>query len=132
MSVRTSRDASTVGADDVELFFQGWPVRPSSEQMLAALSGADEVALAWDGDRLVGLATAITDGALFVYVPLVEVVADRRGEGIGARLVADLVARFPNRYGIDLSCDDDAVPFYEGLGFARVNAMVMRRPEALG
>lgn len=27
--------------------------------------GADDAELAWDGDRLVGFATAVTDGALF-------------------------------------------------------------------
>jgi hypothetical protein len=27
--------------------------------------------------------------------------------------------------------DDDVVPFYERLGFARVNGMVLRRPEVL-
>jgi GNAT superfamily N-acetyltransferase len=131
VSVRTVRDASTVGADDVEAFFHGWPVRPSSEQILAAIRGADEVALAWDGDRLVGFATAVTDGALFAHVLLVEVVEDRRGEGIGSRLVTALTERFDGLYGVDLCCDDDVVPFYERLGFTLVNGMVVRRPRVL-
>jgi GNAT superfamily N-acetyltransferase len=131
VTVRLSLDATDVSAVDVEAFFEGWATRPSPDRILAALRGADEVALAWDDDRLVGFATMITDGALFAYLPLVEVVADRRGEGIGSRLVNDLLERCAERYGVDLCCDDDVVPFYERLGFARVNGMVLRRPEVL-
>ena len=131
MTVRLSLDVADVRAVDVEPFFEGWATRPSPDRILAALRGADEVALAWDGDRLVGFATMLTDDALFAYLPLVEVVTDHRGEGIGSRLVNDLVERCAERYGVDLCCDDDVVAFYERLGFARVNGMVRRRPEAL-
>jgi len=131
VTVRLSLDVADVRAVDVEPFFEGWATRPSPDRILAALRGADEVALAWDGDRLVGFATMLTDDALFAYLPLVEVVTDHRGEGIGSRLVNDLVERCAERYGVDLCCDDDVVAFYERLGFARVNGMVRRRPEAL-
>jgi ribosomal protein S18 acetylase RimI-like enzyme len=117
-----------VTSDDLRPFFEGWATRPRPDRIIAALRGADEVAFAWDGDRLVGLATAISDGALFAYLPLLEVLPDRRDEGIGTRLVRDLVGRFADRYGVDLCCDDDVVGFYERLGFARVNGMVLRRP----
>lgn len=131
MSVRVTTSPAELTVAHLDGFFERWPTTPSPDRVLAALRGADAVTLAWDGDRLVGFATAITDGALSVAIPLVEVVADRRREGIGSRLVADLVERFDDRYGIDLCCDDDVVPFYEGLGFSRVNGMVMRRPGVL-
>ena len=98
---------------------------------LAAIRGADAAALAWDGDRLVGLATAISDGAMFAYVPLAEVLADRRGEGIGTALIRDIRDRHRDLDGFDLCCDDDVVSFYERLGFVRVNGMITRRPQAL-
>lgn len=131
MSVRITPEVAGLTGADVEPFFEGWPQPPSTGRMLEALHGAAHVALAWEGDRLVGFATALTDGALFASVPLVEVVADRRGEGIGSSLIRSLLDRFPDLYGVDLCCDDDVVPFYERLGFTRVNGMVVRRPEAL-
>jgi GNAT superfamily N-acetyltransferase len=131
LSVRLTRSPAELTVAHLDGFFEGWPTTPSPDRVLAAVRGADVVALAWDGDRLLGFATAITDGALSVFIPLVEVVPDRRGEGVGSRLVADLVERFDDRYGIDLCCDDDVVSFYEGLGFSRINGMVMRRPGVL-
>ena len=70
---------------------------PSAGRILEALHGAEHVALAWEGDRLVGFATALTDGALFASVPLVEVVADRRGEGIGSGLIRSLLDRLSDK-----------------------------------
>lgn len=131
MSVRLTRNPAELTVAHMDGFFEGWPTTPSPDRVLAAPRGADAVTLAWDGDRPVGFATAIMDGALSVTIPLVEVVADRRREGIGTRLVSGLVERFDDRCGIDLCCDDDVVPFYESLGFRPVNGMVMRRPGAL-
>ena len=131
MTVRYTRDPAELDPSDVSPFFEGWSPKPSEGRILAALTGADTVALAWEGDRLVGFATAITDGAMFAYLPLVEVVADRRGVGIGSALIRDLHERHRDLYGLDLCCDDDVVPFYERLGLTRVNGMIVRRPEAL-
>jgi hypothetical protein len=37
-----------------------------------------------------------------------------------------MVTRLRELYAIDLVCDDNVVPFYERLGFGRVNGMVRR------
>ena len=131
MTIRFAEDPAEVRPEHLESFFEGWPSRPAPERSLAAIAGADAVVLAWDGERLVGFATALTDGAMFASMPLVEVVADRRGRGIGAELVRRLQERFAGLYGFDLCCDDDVVPFYERLGLGRVNGMITRNPAAL-
>lgn len=131
MSLSITSDVDVLTEKDVISFFASRPQPPSAGRILAAIRGASEVSLAWEGERLIGFATAVSDGALFAYVPMVEVVSDRRGEGIGTALVRFLVGRFEDLYGVDLCCDDDVVPFYERLGFSRVNGMVLRRPEAL-
>jgi GNAT superfamily N-acetyltransferase len=119
-------DASALRSDDLAPFFDGWPTPPSPDRRLAALRGADHVVLAYEGDRLVGFATALTDGALTAHVALLEVVPDRRRRGIGTGLVRALEARLGVLYGVDLCCDEEVVPFYEGLGFSRVAGMVRR------
>lgn len=50
-------------------FFEGRPEPPSPETHLRLLAGSDEMTLAFDGPRVVGFVTAITDGVLSAYVP---------------------------------------------------------------
>ncbi len=94
--------------------------------------------LAKDADRVVGFVTALTDGVLMAYLPLLEVLPEYQGRGIGTELVRRVLGELDRHhrelsgdpdggmYGIDLCCDDDVVPFYRRLGFQRVNGMVLR------
>ena len=75
---------------------------------------------------MVGIAQAISDGVLTAFIPMLEVQASHRGRGIGSALIRHLLAQLGHLYAVDLSCDDDLVPFYERLGFRRANAMVLR------
>lgn len=124
-------DASGVERQDLAPFFEGWPTPPSLDRRLAAVRGADHVAIAFDGDRLVGFATALSDGALMAYLSLLEVIASHRRRGIGTGLVRALEREIGDLYGLDLCCDEEVVPFYERQGFSRVAGMVRRSPQAL-
>lgn len=110
---------STEGVTPEQLagFFVGWPSPPSPEQHLAILRGSDHVVLAWDGDRVVGFVTAITDGAISAYVPLLEVLPDHQGRGIGTELMRRVLAHLDGLYMVDLCCDADLEPYYARLGF---------------
>ena len=132
--VRYTVDEAVVAAlrpHDLAPFFDGWPTPPSPERRLAALTGATRVALAYDGDRLVGFATLLSDGALMSSLSLLEVIAPWRGRGVGAELVRTIMEAGGNRYGVDVVCDDDVAGFYERLGFQHVQGMVLRRPASL-
>jgi GNAT superfamily N-acetyltransferase len=124
-------DASGVERQDLAPFFEGWPTPPSLDRRLAAVRGADHVAIAFDGDRLVGFATALSDGALMACLSLLEVIASHRRRGIGTGLVRALEREIGDLYGLDLCCDEEVVPFYERQGFSRVEGMVRRSPQAL-
>lgn len=69
---------------------------------------------------------AISDGVLSAYIPLLEVLPDYRGRGIGTRIVTMMLDSL-DLYMVDLVCDDDLVPFYERLGLHRSSAMIRRR-----
>jgi GNAT superfamily N-acetyltransferase len=124
-------DASGIEREDLAPFFEGWPTPPSLDRRLAAVRGADHVAIAFDGDRLVGFATALSDGALMAYLSLLEVIASHRRRGVGTGLVRALEREIGDLYGLDLCCDEELVPFYERQGFSRVAGMVRRSPQAL-
>ena len=109
-------------------FFEGWPSPPDPERHLAHLRGAEAVVLAVDpasGD-VVGFITAIGDGGLVAFIPLLEVLPAWRGQGIGRELVRRILARLADRYAIDLVCDEDLAPFYERLGGTTGRAMMWR------
>ncbi len=54
------------------------------------LRGSFCVCAAWNGDELVGMGRAISDGASDAYIQDVVVRSGWRGQGIGARIVAFL------------------------------------------
>jgi GNAT superfamily N-acetyltransferase len=115
-------------------FFEGWPSPPSPELHLAHLRGAEVAIVAVDAasGQVVGFISAIGDGLLVAFIPLLEVLSAYRGRGIGAELVARLLHRLEGRYSIDLACDADLVPFYERLGGTRGTAVLWRNRAALG
>jgi GNAT superfamily N-acetyltransferase len=114
-------------------FFEGWPTPPSPERHLAHLRGAEVSIVAVDpaDGMVVGFVTAIGDGTLTAFVPLLEVLPAYRGRGIGRELVRRVLARLADRYSIDLVCDPGLVPFYERLGGTVGTAIHWRNGRAL-
>lgn len=122
------QDASTIAQlTGVGGFFEGWPNPPSDPVFIRLLEGSSEVVLACDDTTLVGFITAVSDGILAAYIPLLEVRASHRGQGIGTELVRRMLSKLDGLYMIDVACDDDVVPFYERLGFRQSGASMIRR-----
>ncbi len=125
-------DVAGVEPRHLEGFFVGWPTPPSPERHLELLRGSSHVVLAKEGERVIGFVTAISDGVVSAYIPLLEVLPEHRGRGIGAELVRRLLDRLGDLYMVDLCCDEDVVGFYERLGLARWDAgMGLRNRGAL-
>jgi ribosomal protein S18 acetylase RimI-like enzyme len=106
-----------VEPEHLEGFFVGWPSLPTPERHLEILRGSSAVVLAREGERVVGFVTAISDGVLSAYIPLLEVLPDCQGRGIGSELIRRLLAKLGDLYMIDLQCDEELDPFYSRLGF---------------
>ena len=120
-----------ITADKLEGFFVGWPNPPSAETHLKILEQSYYVILAvdTDADRVIGFVNAISDGLLSAYLPLLEVLPEYQGQGIGQELMRRVLARFEDMYMVDLLCDRDLQPFYEKLGMKPVSAMMVRNFE---
>lgn len=109
-------------------FFIGWPNPPSPERHLAVLRGSSHVVLAIDdaGDRVVGFINAVSDGVLSAYIPLLEVLPEYQGRGIGAELIRRMLDLLRDFYMIDLLCDPELQPYYERFGMRRATGMLLR------
>ena len=109
-------------------FFVGWPQPPSPETHYRLLEGSQHVVLARDTEpeQVVGFVTAISDGVLCAYIPLLEVLPAYQGRGIGSALVRRLLAQLEGLYMIDLLCDAEVQPFYERLGLRPATGMMRR------
>ncbi|MBA2463256.1 MAG: GNAT family N-acetyltransferase [Actinobacteria bacterium] len=126
-------DASGLRPMQLEGFFVDWPSPPSPERHLEVLRGSDHVVLALESGsrRVLGFATAVTDGVLAAYIPLLEVLPDRQGQGIGTELVRRLLEELRGFYMVDLICDEELEAFYRRFGMIPVRGMVLRDPDAL-
>ncbi len=70
----------------------GWDVRAADPEGVAtAIRESSEMAAAWDGDRLVGMARSLSDGALNAMIVMVIVRPAWQGLGIGERLMHALM-----------------------------------------
>ncbi len=120
--------AETLTAQQLSGFFVGWPNPPTPETHLRLLEGSDEVVIAQDDatGQVVGFITAITDGVLSAYIPLLEVLSVYQGQGIGSELVRRMLAKLADLYMVDLLCDSNMQPFYERLGMRPTTGMVRR------
>ena len=97
------------------------------------MRGSYAVQLALDGETVVGFVTAISDGVVCAFLPLLEVLPNYRSQGIGQELVRRILAQLDGFYMVDLSCDASLEPFYDAFGFHVLDrAMGVRRHEALG
>lgn len=121
-------DLEDISPDHLEGFFVGWPSHPDEATHLRLLDNSYAIALAVDTDSgdVVGFANAISDGVLSAYIPLLEVLPDWQGRGIGSRLIEVLVDQLDDLYMIDLCCDPELEAFYNPLGFQRAVGMLKR------
>jgi ribosomal protein S18 acetylase RimI-like enzyme len=112
----------------LEGFFVDWPNPPAPEIHLRLLAGSQHVLLARDesSGQVVGFITAISDGVLTAFIPLLEVLPAYQGRGIGQELTRRMLERLRHLYAIDLLCDDDLQPFYARLGMRPASGMMLR------
>jgi len=124
-------DLAGVEPGQLQGFFVGWPKPPSPETHLEILSGSDAFVLALDETtgHAVGFITAITDGVVSAYIPLLEVLPAYQKRGIGRELVHRMFARLKDFYMIDLLCDPELQPYYASFGMKPVAGMMIRNYE---
>ncbi len=124
--IHYATDPSPLTPGQLEGFFVDWPNSPRPETLLRLLHGSHRAVFAQDGEQVVGFVTAISDGVLSAYIPLLEVLPAYQGCGIGSELLRRLLDELETLYMVDVMCDDPLVPFYERFGLKRAGGLVRR------
>ncbi|MDO9391921.1 MAG: GNAT family N-acetyltransferase [bacterium] len=109
-------------------FFEGWPKKLSPRTHLLLLKNSDHVVLAVETrtNKVTGFITAISDGVLCAYIPLLEVLPEYRNQDIGSELVKRMLKRLKGLYMVDLLCDKKVQPFYLRHGMSKATGMMIR------
>lgn len=124
--IRYSDLLDGIKPENLEGFFEGWANSPSPETHMKLLEGSTHIILAKEGERVVGFITAITDGVLSAYIPLLEVLPEYRSQGIGKELVRLMLLKLEDYYMVDLTCDPALRSFYLEQGMSALTAMAKR------
>jgi GNAT superfamily N-acetyltransferase len=105
-------------------WWPGWALDGISRAVTASIAVG-----AWDGDRLVGFARALSDAEHRAYIEDVVTDPDYRGRQIGERLVARIVEALGPVHIVSLFCEPERVAFYSRNGFRPSKTQVMMHRE---
>ena len=97
----------------------GWSSAEKPNELHQALLGSHSLVTAWEGDWLVGLANALSDGHLVVYYSHLLVHPEFQGRGIGTRLMRLLMAHYQGFHQHVVIADGRAIEFFRKCGFRR-------------
>ncbi len=101
-----------------ELFLSvGWSSGNYPEQLQIAMRNSDKVFSAWDGDKLVGLINALSDGIMTVYFHYLLVRPEYQSKGIGRQLILSILEKYKEYARKVLIAYDKEVAFYKRCGF---------------
>jgi predicted GNAT family N-acyltransferase len=119
----TSRDLTPDDAPALTALYDdyAWWTDRDIDSVRSALSKTEVAVGIDDGKDLVAAARVLTDFAYYATVFDVIVAVDRRGEGFGEFLMAEIVEHpvLQSVDGLSLLCRRGLVPFYESVGFER-------------
>ncbi len=101
-----------------------WSAGDKPKELEQALKQVSTLVTAWDGNQLVGLGSALTDGCLVVYYPHLLVHPDYQGRGIGKTIMQHMQKYYEGFHQQILVAQIDAVSFYEKCGFQRAEMTI--------
>jgi ribosomal protein S18 acetylase RimI-like enzyme len=129
MAIRYQETCEGVGAEDLVGFFTHWHQPRTPTEHLALLQGSTHVVLAIDerSGHVVGFVTALSDGIQAAFIPLLEVLPEYQGRGVGGELMRRVLGRLTDLPAVDLTCRPEMQTFYARFGMRPSVGAVLRR-----
>jgi GNAT superfamily N-acetyltransferase len=88
------------------------------------------IAIDQTNNMVVGFVNSISDGILTAYIPLLEVLPEYQGKGIGTELMKLILAELKNFYMIDICHDKELTPYYSRFDAQTSYSSVFRNYDA--
>lgn len=123
MNITLSESKNIDSGKILDLYRQlNWSSAEKPEKLINALQNSHSLVSAWDGDQLVGLGNALSDGFLVAYYAHLLVSPAYQGQGIGRMIVDKLQEKYGNFHQQVLVADGRAIDFYEKCGFEKAGS----------
>jgi len=88
----------------------------SPEQLRESFASSYTFSIAYDGQKIIGTARALSDGVCNAYIVDVWTYSPYRRQGIARQMLENMMTKMKGQH-VYLFTDEDALPFYKGLGF---------------
>lgn len=95
-----------------------WSSGNYPDKLQIAMQNSDRVLSAWEGNKLVGLMNAISDGIMTAYFQYLLVHPDYQSLGIGKALVTTMLEFYEDCARKVLIAYDTEIDFYKSCGFS--------------
>ncbi len=117
----TISDTRSVPQEDILALYKAnrWSAAEKPGELYRGLMNSHSLFTARDGEKLVGLGNAISDGFLVVYYPHLLVHPQYQGMGIGKMIMAEMQKIYSHFHMQILTSDGKSAEFYEKCGFKK-------------
>jgi GNAT superfamily N-acetyltransferase len=120
MDIQIKETLDVNQADIIAIYkANGWSSAEKPDLLYQALLNSHSFVTAWDGERLIGLGNALSDGYLVVYYPHLIIHPDYQGKGIGKLILNKLQEKYVGFHQQILVADGKAIDFYKKCGFEK-------------
>ncbi len=129
----TYRTTKEFTPESLHRLFQSvrWESGNYPDKLARAMANSTAVVSAWDGDRLVGLVRALSDGETVAFLHYLLVDPAYQGQHIGDELMRRILAPMADLLYVKIMPSDPAtIPFYARYGFRQYDhysAMVRKQ-----
>ncbi|MCL2169670.1 MAG: GNAT family N-acetyltransferase [Defluviitaleaceae bacterium] len=134
MNIEYTKNLTGITADMLDGgFFVDWPNPPDCETHLKILQNSYRAYIAIDKDtgKVAGFINAVSDGVLSAYIPLLEVLPEFQGKGIGDKLVRLMLEELEDLYMVDVCHDPELTVYYAKFGaYQESRASIFRNHDA--
>jgi predicted N-acetyltransferase YhbS len=102
----------------------GWKTAEYPNRLYTAIKNSEYVMSVWNDDELIGLISAISDGAINVFITYLLVKPEYQKQGVGKIMMKDFCEHFKGYRRRILSTELDKEKYYNKFGFI-VDGIVM-------
>lgn len=120
ITYQTTHEFSSKDLQDLFLSVE-WSSGHYPDKLVIAMQNFKTVYTAWDGDKLVGLISAMDDGIMTAYVHYLLVHPDYQHIGIGKKLVEMIKDTYKDYLRIVVVAYNAELRFYESCGFEKAD-----------